>query len=385
MSFIKHFTAEWKRIFQHKELSSLMLVTPLIYCLLLPGIYWHQSVKEVPVGVVDLDNSSLSREVVRRMDATEGIRMSDTFLDLEEAKVALHNHDIEGLLLLPRSFSRAFKGNQSTVAALGVTSSNLAVAGPILTSAATVAQSMASDKFRDTVSRRNLHRSRVAYLSNALSVDIRPIYNPELSQLTAMTVGLIFLILQQIIIMAICWISAEEKELNSQTLPDLRIRSIMSYIMGRSMPYAGVAILLALSFFFLLLPFFGIPVGLDRLPAYILLCAFFVSTVSLLGFMMGLFFKDRITVMVVLTFYSMPGFLTSGYSWPEASLPLEMRIFGYFFPVTHFVGPMRQVILGPIGAQSYFSALTNLGIYSLICFSVAFLVLRNRIKSVATV
>lgn len=380
MNFLATVRQEFSRIFQNKELRSLLLAAPFLYGFLLPGIYWNQRVKEMPLAVLDQDASILSREMIRKMDATEGVKVESSYADLESAKADLRNHEVEAILFVPRSFSEAFKEKKGAIAAIGVSSSNLAVASPILKSASQVAIAMSQEAFRENAMALGIHRSRASTLSQPLAVDIRPIYNPEMNQSDALVPGLLFVILQQVIIMSLCLIVTEDKATGRFDQSSLSWRSISAHIGAKILPYSLLNLAFSLIFFCYLMPFFKIETYFDKLPAYLLLCAAFAVAVSLIGFLFGLLFRDRVTVMIVLMFYSLPGFLASGFSWPTSALSWEVQAFGYLFPITHVIGTARQVILGPIGPWSYWHSILALCVYCIICFILSFLLLRRHLQ-----
>jgi ABC-2 type transport system permease protein len=58
-------------LFHDRGIMIFILFVPLAYPLLYAYVYGNEVVRDVPVMVVDDDNSHLSRDFLRRMDATE--------------------------------------------------------------------------------------------------------------------------------------------------------------------------------------------------------------------------------------------------------------------------------------------------------------------------
>ena len=59
---------------------------------------------ELPVGVVDLDRSRLSRTLVRHLESSSAIRIDDTFLEIGIGAAALRAGEIYGLVVIPEKF-----------------------------------------------------------------------------------------------------------------------------------------------------------------------------------------------------------------------------------------------------------------------------------------
>ena len=72
----------------------MMIVVPLLCTFFLLSLMHRGSVAHAPVGVVDLDNSSLSRKLVRNMNAFQQVDVKGNYLTFEHA-----NGGDNGLLL----------------------------------------------------------------------------------------------------------------------------------------------------------------------------------------------------------------------------------------------------------------------------------------------
>ena len=94
----------WKREFQttfrDQGVLIFFILVPLGYPLLYSFIYDNEVVREVPAVVVDDSHSSLSREYLRKVDATPDIQIVSYCADMEEAKQMLKNRRAYGLSLI---------------------------------------------------------------------------------------------------------------------------------------------------------------------------------------------------------------------------------------------------------------------------------------------
>ena len=61
------------------------------------------------VGVVDLDNTKLSRTITRWADATENITITGRYQSFAEARRALEDDSIDGFIYIPRRFAADIK------------------------------------------------------------------------------------------------------------------------------------------------------------------------------------------------------------------------------------------------------------------------------------
>ena len=110
----------WKREFQttfrDQGVLIFFILVPLGYPLLYSFIYDNEVVREVPAVVVDDSHSSLSREYLRKVDATPDIQVVAYCADMEEAKQMLKNRLAYGIIYIPSDFSDDIaKGKQTQV------------------------------------------------------------------------------------------------------------------------------------------------------------------------------------------------------------------------------------------------------------------------------
>ena len=68
--FKEIFLREIKRIFLSKDLVMICLIAPFIYFFGLVYIYHKQNPKDIRIDIVDKDNSFVSRQYTRMIDAT---------------------------------------------------------------------------------------------------------------------------------------------------------------------------------------------------------------------------------------------------------------------------------------------------------------------------
>lgn len=371
------FAENLRAILKSKDLRSIVLVGPIMYGVLIPSIYCSRRVNDVAIGVVDLDQSRLSRQVARMMDATEGASLRSYYTDLEQGKVALNVHEVHGLLFFPRNFEQRFKKRLGTSAALAVSSSNLTLAGPLVSAASAVSSTVSGASVIGLAQSRGIHRSKASTLAQPIRLDMQPLFNPALNYADATVPGLLFVILQQIVIVGLCFSIAELREKQLLRHKPQSKREALAFVLATILPYSLINLVLSIIYLAGLEFVFDIPAMNENLPLAYVLCGVFGLATASLGFLLSHIFKDRMTVLITLLFYSLPGFFSSGYSWPTQLLTLDVRIFGYLFPITYFADEIRRLYLGPIGLSSYLSSFFQLIGFFAVCMIINILLLRR--------
>lgn len=77
---------EIRNVFHDEGVLIFCILVPLGYPLLYSWIYNNEVVRDVPVAIVDMDHTALSREYIRKVDASPDVKVAYYCNSLEEAQ-----------------------------------------------------------------------------------------------------------------------------------------------------------------------------------------------------------------------------------------------------------------------------------------------------------
>ncbi|MCG6200506.1 ABC transporter permease [Psychromonas antarctica] len=98
--------SQWHLLNNDKWLLSSLTWIPILLALSIWWIFSQAIVRDLPVGVVDLQRSVLSRQLVREFDATSALKVDHTFSDISAAKNAFIGNKIYAYMIIPKNFDR---------------------------------------------------------------------------------------------------------------------------------------------------------------------------------------------------------------------------------------------------------------------------------------
>ena len=101
MMFTSQLCREWRLLKADGWLRAMSLWLPVLLFVTLWAIFSAGIARDLPVGVVDLDHSRLSRQVVRHYDASPAIAVSRQFMSVEQGSNALRAGEIYALVIIP--------------------------------------------------------------------------------------------------------------------------------------------------------------------------------------------------------------------------------------------------------------------------------------------
>ncbi|MBY5720669.1 ABC transporter permease [Rhizobium leguminosarum] len=106
------FRREFDRFSRRRLLLFLTTILPLLLMGLLAVVFSAGLATRLPIAVLDLDGTDLSRTVIRTVDATPDSAVASRVSDLAEGRQLILSGRVRGLLMLPRNLERDVYGGR---------------------------------------------------------------------------------------------------------------------------------------------------------------------------------------------------------------------------------------------------------------------------------
>ena len=341
----------WKREFQttfrDQGVLIFFILVPLGYPLLYSFIYDNEVVREVPAVVVDDSHSSLSREYLRKVDATPDIQIVAYCADMEEAKQMLKNRLAYGIIYIPSDFSDNIAKGKQTQVSIYCDMSLMLTYKAIYQSATAVSMEMNKEIQKSMAMGSTKRDEEIS--TQPLAVDELPLFNTTGGYGNAILPGVLILILQQTLLLGIGLSAGTARENNRyQDLVPIskHYNGIFKIVLGKSscyfMIYCVIGAYLTLAvpklFSFTMLARPSDLIGL-MIP-YLLAIIFFGMTISCMV-------RYRENVILLVVFTSVPFLFLTGLSWPENNIPGLWQGISWLIPSTYGVrGFLRLSSMG---------------------------------------
>lgn len=325
---------EFRATFRDQGVLIFFILVPLAYPLLYSFIYNNEVVREVPAVVVDCSNSSLSRDYLRKVDATPDIRIVANCSDMEEAKLMLREREAYGIIYIPSDFSSNIaKGEQTQVSIYCDMSGLLYYKAMLL---ANTAVSLDLNKDIKIARAGNTTDRQDEITAYPIEYEDVAIYNPTNGFAAFLIPAVLILIIQQTLLLGIGLSAGTARENNrfKDLVPINRhYNGTLRIVLGKGLSYfmiytfISAYVLCAVPKMFSLNQI-GQPGSLILfIVPYLAACIFFAMTASIA-------IRNRETCMLIFVFTSVPLLFISGISWPGSSIPDFWKYISYIFPST---------------------------------------------------
>ena len=94
----------WELIRIDLQRHLMYLIVPIVAALVLGAMYSHTYADNIPMGIVDLDESSLSRNIIQQFSIHPGLTIESYPASEAEAYEEILTGKIKGAVIIPRDF-----------------------------------------------------------------------------------------------------------------------------------------------------------------------------------------------------------------------------------------------------------------------------------------
>ena len=329
--FIQAFNTETRIALKSRSIHWLGWLWPLLLFLLIGSIFRAGTLLDMPIAVVDNDHSSLSRQIVREMDAASHARVQRQEYDLQEGLRGIQEADQYSLLYIPRDFEADGLAGKQPRAVLYYNGLFYS-AGYYST----------QDFPGLMVQINNTYRSR---LTAGAGQPVPPLASITVSQENLFNASGNYIYYQQfaamvhllqmfVIVTTIHVLACEAPELRSLARHVLRGRGLLARLLGKLAPYTLLFTTLLLLQIFLLVVLNG--ARIKGSPVWMIaICFCYVMAAQSVGMLLFSLTSHRLNA------YTLVGLLVgiaqtySGLLLPELAMPEIARVIGTVEPLTH--------------------------------------------------
>jgi len=352
---------ELHRLLRDPNLVLILFIAPLAYTGLYGSIYLKKVEEAVPVDIVDLDASPLSRDLIREIDALQYVEVRQVGTSENEAEKAMLSNRTQAWVMIPVGFSRDLRYGRGVTIPLVMSPGRLLVLSDVGIGISQTAATFGAKVRAGILARQGIPVFQNPDFATPIGFTYTSLFNPWLTYGDMILPALMAVIFLQLVLIGSAGATASEWA--SGSWPDLFAISetrTEPAVFGKLWMFISVFLAFAVLLRISVVPLFNIQIRGDGLLLLILLLLAFWAAAGM-GLFVGSFLRFRTTAFVVLGFTSYPFFLLSGYAWPEAQMALPLRILSRFLPTTPFLQGVNLLTQMENGWEVLWPQLLNLG------------------------
>lgn len=342
---------EAKYIFRDKAVFFSFVIVAVVVSFLYTYLYSEETLQELPIGVVDEDNTTQSRQLLRMIDANSGVAIYSSYLNLSEAEKAFQREQIRGIITIPNGFARDLQRGEQPAISVYADASYMLYYKQVLTAAKLSAVYLNAGVEMKRSSAQGKLPTQAREEAMPVSAKVVSLYNPSSGYATFLIPVVLVIIFQTTILTAVGILGGTMREGNKlrKIYPNSgNFFGALPIVMGKATTYLALAMVILLIILGIVMPLFGIPVRSSILTTMVFMIPFILSIVFM-GLCLLNFLRRREDAIMLIMYTSLPAVMLTGFSWPSVAMPQWLNIFSYIVPTT--LGAKGFISITQMGAS----------------------------------
>ena len=155
-----------------------MVLFPVLVIFFFTSIMDDGLPADMPVGVVDLDNTSTSRSLTRRLDGFQMSRVVARYPSVTEARRAIQRNEIYGFLYIPKGTTEKLLASRQPKISYYYTYTTLAAGSMVMKDMKTISTLGSAAVGQGTMRARGMTDRQIQALLQPIKIDLHQIANP---------------------------------------------------------------------------------------------------------------------------------------------------------------------------------------------------------------
>ena len=332
--------AEWKLFYTDPAAILLLVVAGVLYAFYYPTPYIYQTVSKVPVAVVDLDNTAMSRDLIRMASAAQQIEVKSIYAEMNEAEAAMAREEIFGFMVIPENMEKDIRAKRPVSVNIFTHGAYVMLHGAIGTAFSTCALTVgATNKVKQIALGKKVPSAKAIAMRDPIPISIQTMFNSSGSYSNYVVPSVLVVILQQSLIIGICVLGGSRAHRRfRKKMRDSAVENETAECryFGRALAYFLHYCSFILFYHCIIYNLFDFPRRGELLPMMVFSLVFLASVINL-GMVVSQVFLRRESSMQLFLYLSIPILFLANFSWPSYLMPRWMVSISYILPSTFAV------------------------------------------------
>ncbi|HUQ11334.1 MAG TPA: ABC transporter permease [Steroidobacteraceae bacterium] len=349
---------EVRQLSRDRVTFGMIVGVPLMQMLLF-GFAINFDVRHLSTVVLDEANTSMSREFVSQLVATQVVDVRYRTASSSEVDRLLREGRASLAVIIPGDFERRLGSDTRAVVQILVDGSQPSLAG--------VAAGLASVPM---ITRHGQGPYSGGKRMEPRRVEVRTLYNPEKRTAVQIVPALIGVILTMTMVVFTAGAIVRERERGNLELLIATPLGRLELMIGKLLPFVVIGLIQTTIILVVGSALFNVPVVGSLLNLYAAALLFIASTLGL-GLFVSTLAQTQFQAFQLAFLTLLPSILLSGFMFPFEGMPLAAQWIAQVLPLTHFNVILRGIVLRGADLPEVWPQLLKLAVFLVIMLSVA--------------
>lgn len=364
--FLRLLKVEFKRIFTNGVLVAVFFGAPILYGVMFGNVYKKGKITDMPIAVVDEDNTPMSVKVIDALNDNENLAIKKVQYAAGNLAAEMPSRNYIAVVTIPAGFEADIYQKQYPELLVDINMANLVPANFASRGIQAVLGTISAGIEIEGLKKAGADPVNAGQRFEPFKVNYNRLYNPASNYMELMMPGILATIMQQVLFLGLALVFARDVEDGYFKKLAKANKWSLYHITLKALPFIILIIpiwLLVGSFY----PMFGIDIPVFSWPMA-LLATVFTFACMFIGMLFSLVVPNQLRATELLMVLATPSFLLSGYTWPMESMPRLIQQFANTLPLTHFLEGFRRIAVYRGTLQDIQPQLSALTWMTAICF-----------------
>ncbi len=313
-----------------------MIIAPVFCYLFFTTLMANGLPTDLPAGVVDLDNTSTTRNIIRNLDAFQQTHIVAHYPSVMEARKAIQRGEIYSFYYIPEGTTEATLASRQPKVSFYVNYSYLIAGSLLYKDQRTISELAAGAVGRATLYAKGATEDQAMAFLQPIVIDTHALNNPWLNYLVYLCNTLFPGILMLLIFLTTIYTLGEEvKNGTGRELMRLADNSITKVLIGKLLPHTLVFFVIAVFYNVYLYGYLHYPCHSGIFPMLLAGLLLVLSSQAFGVFLFGLFGSFRLALSAA-SLWGVISFSISGFTFPVMAMHPTLQALCVLFPLRHY-------------------------------------------------
>jgi ABC-2 type transport system permease protein len=313
-----------------------MIIAPVFCYLFFTTLMANGLPTGLPAGVVDLDNTSTTRNIIRNLDAFQQTHIVAHYPSVMEARKAIQRGEIYSFYYIPEGTTEATLASRQPKVSFYVNYSYLIAGSLLYKDQRTISELAAGAVGRATLYAKGATEDQAMAFLQPIVIDTHALNNPWLNYSVYLCNTLFPGILMLLIFLTTIYTLGEEvKNGTGRELMHLADNSITKVLIGKLLPHTLVFFVIAVFYNVYLYGYLHYPCHSGIFPMLLAGLLLVLSSQAFGVFLFGLFGSFRLALSAA-SLWGVISFSISGFTFPVMAMHPTLQALCVLFPLRHY-------------------------------------------------
>jgi ABC-2 type transport system permease protein len=329
------FRRELRRMTSRRIYFASCIVLPLFSLVFMATIFVHGQMENLPVGVVDADQTSLSRSIIRMVDATPELQVTKQYANETEARKAIQRKEIYGYLLIPSGIKSLCYYYHNAM---------LSVGGELHSTFETILKQVSVTPIVTEAVGLGESQTNITSFLIPVSEEEMVSYNPNRNYAIYLSQPFFFVFLQVLLLLVTTYaLGSESKFGTSDEWLQMAKGNIGIAVIGKLLPYTFIFMVMGVLANVVFFNWMQMPLPCSLWVMNGITMLFILATQALALLLYAIFPVLSLIISVVSMVGSL-GATLSGVTFPVTFMDTPVYWASFLFPIRHFVEVVQSLL-----------------------------------------